>query len=61
MKKTFITVAAIIVIAFVNVAEAQSLSEVLDKHFKAVGQDKLVAFQSFYIKAKVSHMGMDMQ
>lgn len=60
MKKSVITVVAIIIIAFVNVAQAQSVNEVLDKHFKAVGQEKLAAVQSFYIKAKVSQMGMDM-
>jgi outer membrane lipoprotein-sorting protein len=60
MKKSLITVVAIIIIAFVNVAQAQSLSEVLDKHFKAIGQDKLMSVQSFYIKAKVSQMGMEM-
>lgn len=60
MKKTLITVVAIIVIAFVNVARAQSLSEVLDKHFKAVGQEKMMTVNSFYVKAKVSQMGMEM-
>jgi hypothetical protein len=60
MKKSLITVVAIIIIAFVNVAQAQSLSEVLDKHFKAIGQEKLMSVQSFYIKAKVSQMGMEM-
>jgi len=60
MKKSVITVIAIIIVAFVNVAQAQSVNEVLDKHFKAVGQEKLVAVQSFYIKAKVSQMGMEM-
>ena len=60
MKKSVITVIAIIIVAFVNFAQAQSLSEVLDKHFKAVGQEKLAAVQSFYIKAKVSQMGMEM-
>jgi len=59
MKKSVITLFAII-IAMVNVAKAQSLSEVLDKHFKAGGQEKLMAVQSFYIKAKVSQMGMEM-
>jgi hypothetical protein len=59
MKKSVITAIAII-IALVNVARAQSLNEVLDKHFKATGQDKLVAVQSFYVKAKVSQMGMEM-
>lgn len=59
MKKTLITVIAI-VFAMANVSQAQSLSEVLDKHFKAAGQEKLLAVQSFYIKAKVSQMGMEM-
>lgn len=59
MKKSVITIFAIIIIAFVNFAQAQSLDEVLAKHFKAVGQDKLAAVQSFHIKAKVSQMGME--
>ena len=59
MKKTLITVIAI-VFAMANVSLAQTLNEVLDKHFKAVGQEKLLAVQSFYIKAKVSQMGMEM-
>lgn len=60
MKKLLITVVATLLIAFVNVVQAQTLSEVLDKHFKATGQEKLIAVQSYYIKAKVSQMGMDM-
>jgi hypothetical protein len=60
MKKSLITIMAITIIAFVNVAQAQSVNEVLEKHFKAVGQDKLTAIESFYIKAKVSQMGMEM-
>jgi hypothetical protein len=60
MKKSLITVVAILFIALVNVAQAQTLSEVLDKHFKAVGQEKMMAVNSFYVKAKVSQMGMDM-
>lgn len=60
MKKSLITVVAILFIALVNVAQAQSLSEVLDKHFKAVGQEKMMAVNSFYVKAKVSQMGMEM-
>lgn len=60
MKKLFFTVLATVVIAFANVANAQSLNEVLDMYFKASGQDKLMAAQSFYVKAKVSQMGMEM-
>lgn len=60
MKKSVIAILAIIVIAFANAAQAQSVNEVLEKHFKAVGQEKLVALNSFYIKAKVSQMGMEL-
>lgn len=60
MKKLGFAIVAIIVIAFANVAQAQSVNEVLEKHFKAVGQEKLVAINSFYIKAKVSQMGMEL-
>lgn len=60
MKKSVIAILAIIVIAFANVAQAQSVNEVLEKHFKAVGQEKLVELNSFYIKAKVSQMGMEL-
>jgi outer membrane lipoprotein-sorting protein len=60
MKNSVIAVVAVIVIAFANVAQAQSVNEVLEKHFKAVGQEKLVAINSFYIKAKVSQMGMEL-
>ena len=60
MKKLFFTALATVVFAFANVANAQSLNEVLDMYFKASGQDKLMAAQSFYVKAKVSQMGMEM-
>jgi len=60
MKKMFLTVFATVVFAFANFAGAQSLKEVLDNYFKASGQDKLMAAQSFYVKAKVSQMGMDL-
>lgn len=60
MKKSVIAILAITVIAFANVTQAQSVNEVLEKHFKAVGQEKLVELNSFYIKAKVSQMGMEL-
>jgi hypothetical protein len=41
-------------------ATAQSLDEILSKHFKAVGQDNLMAAKSFSVKAKLSQMGMEM-
>jgi outer membrane lipoprotein-sorting protein len=60
MKKHVITLIVILIAAFFNVARAQSIDEILEKHFKAVGQEKILAVQSFYIKAKVSQMGMEM-
>ncbi|TNF44979.1 MAG: hypothetical protein EP310_02470, partial [Bacteroidetes bacterium] len=60
MKKSVITLVAIAIASFLNVAKAQTVNEVLDKHFKAVGQEKISGIKSFYIKAKVSQMGMEM-
>jgi len=54
MKKLVITTLAILIIASMNFVQAQSLDDVLKKHFKAVGQDKLVAAKTYYMKAKLS-------
>jgi len=59
MKKMLFTTLATVVFALANVANAQSLNEVLDMNFKAVGQEKLVAANSYYVKAKMSQMGME--
>ena len=60
MRKSVIAIVAAIVFALANLVQAQSVNEVLEKHFKAVGQEKLVALNSFYIKAKVNQMGMEL-
>jgi len=60
MKKSMRLTFVIFLMACFTVAQAQTLNEVLDKHFKAVGQDKLANVKSYYIKAKVSQMGMEM-
>ena len=60
MKKSVIQIFVILFIAFMQVAQAQSVNEVLEKHFKAIGQDKLANVESYYIEAKVSQMGMEM-
>lgn len=58
MKKTilFLTAALLFLVSGTN---AQTLDEVLNKHFKAIGQEKLAAVKSYSIKAKVSQMGME--
>jgi outer membrane lipoprotein-sorting protein len=60
MKKSILTIAAIAVAIIFNIAQAQSLDDILAKHFKAIGQDKLVAAKTIVVKAKVSQMGMEM-
>ncbi len=60
MRKTIITTLAILIIASMNFVQAQSLDNVLKKHFKAVGQDKLVTAKTYYLKAKLSQMGMEL-
>lgn len=60
MKKSVFTLTAILMAAFFNLSLAQTLESVLEKHFEAVGQDKLMAVESFEIDAKLSQMGMEM-
>ena len=59
MKKVNLSVLILFCAFFLNPASAQTLDEILNKHFKAVGQEKLVAAESFIIKAKLSQMGME--
>jgi outer membrane lipoprotein-sorting protein len=60
MKKSILTVSIFLIAISLNVAKAQTLDEVLNSHFKAVGQENLVAVNSFIIKAKLSQAGMEM-
>jgi outer membrane lipoprotein-sorting protein len=60
MKKLFVITLSLLFVAVINIAQAQSLDEVLAKHFKAIGQEKLVAAQTFYMKATISQMGMEL-
>jgi len=58
MKRTFI-VTTLMLFAFLG-TQAQTLDQVLDKHYKATGQDKIADIETFYVKAKMSMMGMEM-
>ncbi len=60
MKKSIITTLVLLFMVFVHVTQAQSLDDVLKNHFKAVGQEQLVASTSFHMKAKISQMGMEL-
>lgn len=59
MKKLTLSVLILFCAFLLNSVSAQTLDEILNKHFKAVGQEKLVAAESFIIKAKLSQMGME--
>ena len=60
MKKTFLTLLAVLFIVLAGQVNAQNLDEVLDKHFKTVGQEKLLEKQTTQIKASVQQMGMEL-
>lgn len=60
MKKLVIIFLSVLISAAFNLANSQSLDEILEKHFKAAGQEKLVKTKSIHIKARLSQMGMDM-
>ena len=60
MKKLILVALAAIFVSLLSVVQAQTLDDILKEHFKAVGQDKLIAAQSFSVKAKLSQMGMEM-
>jgi len=57
MKRILFLIAVLIVT--VTTGQAQTLDEILTKHFEAVGQEKLMAIETYTIKAKVSQMGME--
>ena len=60
MKKTISTLLALVFIALTGLVSAQNLDEVLDKHFKAVGQEKLMEKQTFLVQATIQQMGMEL-
>ncbi|WP_346856130.1 hypothetical protein [uncultured Draconibacterium sp.] len=57
--KRILFLTALMLIALVGV-QAQTLDNVLEKHFAATGQEKLAAVKTFDITAKMSVMGMEM-
>ena len=58
MKRTFI-LTALMLFAFIG-TQAQTLDQVLERHYKATGQEKIAEVKTFYVKAKMSMMGMEM-
>jgi outer membrane lipoprotein-sorting protein len=60
MKKSFSTLLAVLFIVLAGQASAQNLDDVLAKHFKTVGQEKLVEKQTYSVKATIQQMGMEL-
>lgn len=59
MKKSIIILTITLLVVSVAGLKAQTLKDVLDKHFKTIGQEKLTAVKTYSVKATVSQMGME--
>jgi outer membrane lipoprotein-sorting protein len=59
MKKTIITLVGLAIFS-VGAAFAQDLKEILDNHFKAIGQEKILKIQSQVTTGKILQMGIEM-
>lgn len=59
MKKNIITIFYLAIITM-GAASAQDLQSILDKHFKTIGQDKILNVKSQVTTGKILQMGMEM-
>lgn len=59
MKKLLIVILCFLSTGIL-MAQDLKLEELLDKHFKAIGQDKLAKVQTMKMTGKISQMGMEM-
>ncbi len=59
MDKPVCTLIVLFLVLSVGGARSQDLNEILGKHFKAVGQDKLAKSETCIIKANVTQMGRE--
>ena len=48
-----------LLVALATMVQAQALKDILDKHFKIIGQEKLTAVKTYTVKATVNQMGME--
>jgi outer membrane lipoprotein-sorting protein len=60
MKRLITTLIALFLILSNGIVQAQSLDDILEKHFKAIGHEKLLEKQTYIIKANINQMGMDL-
>ena len=59
MKQTVVAFFIFFLGVSVNVTNAQSLQDVLNKHFEAIGQNKLIEMETYEVEATISQMGME--
>lgn len=59
MKKLIAPFLTLLFVASLNTGFSQNLDQVLDKHFDAIGQEKLKSVKTYTVTAKVEQMGME--
>jgi len=60
MKKTIYILIVLMTVFSSNVLFAQSLDDVLENHFEAIGQDNLLKVNTYMATIKVNQMGMEL-
>ena len=60
MKKTILIITSLVVLVFAGQAQDLTLEEILEKHFKAIGQEKLNNVKSITITGKMLMQGMEL-
>ena len=59
MKKIVVAFFILLATVSVKITNAQTLQEVLNKHFEAIGQEELLDKKTYEVEATVSQMGME--
>lgn len=59
MKKLISAIILVLIVASPRLITAQSLNEVLENHFEAIGQKKLKKVETITTKGKINQMGID--
>ncbi|MFW6309558.1 MAG: hypothetical protein ACOC1D_00515 [Prolixibacteraceae bacterium] len=60
MKKSIFTLFTVFTVVVFTSVNAQSLDDVLENHFEAVGQEKLMDTDTYIIKARIEQMGQQL-
>ena len=60
MKKTLLLIAVTLISALTIKAQDMTLEEILESHFEAIGQEKLIAIKTVEFKGKILTQGMEL-